>query len=178
MANAKKQSQLQNLTEVLTNSSNFALIKHEKTKHTSLEKLRKELKKNETSVQVVKNSILEKAVRKLSQKDASMKKFASTVFPLKETTAIIAFKSDWSAGLSAFHNYTEKEQTLSFKAAVLDKSVYNANDLVKIAKLPSRPELMAKVIGSMKSPMYGLVYNMKFNMQKLVYVLNEKSKKG
>lgn len=178
MANAKKQSQLQSLTEALTSSSNFALIKHEKTKHTSLEKLRKELKKNNSSIQVVKNSIFEKAVRKLAQKDKTMKQFASTVFPLKETTAVVSFKSDWSAGLSAFHNYTDKEQTLSFKAAVLDSSVYNASDLVKIAKLPSRPELIAKVIGSMKSPMYGLVYNMKFNMQKLVYVLNEKSKKG
>ncbi len=178
MASLKKQNQFDALTKVLTSSANFALIKHEKTKHIALEKLRKELKKNKSSVKVVKNSIMQKAVQKLAQKDPSMKKFASSVFPLKETSALISFNADWSEGLSAFYKYSEKEQSLSFKAGILDHAVYSGEDLNKIAKLPARPQLMAKVIGSMKSPMYSLVWGMKFNMQKLVYILNEQSKKG
>lgn len=178
MASTKKQTQLQALTEVLNKSSNFALIKHEKTTHIALEKLRKELKKNDTSLQVVKNSIIEKAVMKLAQRDASMKKFASTTFPLKETTAIVSFSKDWSQGVSTFFNYSQKEQSLTFKSGILDNSVYSADDLTKIAKLPPRPQLVAKLIGSMKSPMYSFVYGLKFNMQKFVYILNEKSKQG
>lgn len=178
MASIKKQTQLTALTEVLNKSSNFALVKHDKTKHIALEKLRRELKKNDSSLQVVKNSIIEKAVVKLAQRDASMKKFATNAFPLKETTALVSFNADWSGGVSAFFNYSQKEQTLSFKAGILDDTVYNADDLMKIAKLPSRPQLIAKLIGSMKSPMYSLVYAMKFNIQKFVYILNEKSKQG
>lgn len=178
MANAKKQSQLQTLIDVLNTSSNFILVKHEKTKHIALENLRKSLRASDSSLKIMKNSILEKAIKQMGSSNNALKTFSKKALPLKETTALIAFKGDWSKGVSAFHKFSEKEQTLSFKVGLLDKSAYGADDLIKIAKLPGRAELAAKVIGSMKSPMYGFVHAMKFNMQKFVYVLNEKAKKG
>ena len=178
MANAKKESQLQSLTDLIKASSNFALIKHEKTKHIALEGLRKDLKTNESSLKIIKNSILEKAIKQIGTTNKSLKEFSSKAFPLKETTAIVSFSNDWSKGVSAFHKFSQKEQTLSFKFGVLDNTVYGADDLVKIAKLPGRAELTAKVIGSMKSPIYGFVHALKFNMQKFVYVLNAKAKQS
>ncbi len=178
MANAKKHSQLKALSDVMLQSSNFALIKHDKTTHIALENLRKSLKKHQSSVQVVKNSLIEKTIMKMADSNKTLKKFASEVFPLKETSALVSFNSDWSAGLSAFFGFSEKEQSLTFKAGILDNNIYKADELVKIAKLPSRPQLTAKLIGAMKSPMFSFVYGIKFNMQKLVYVLNEQAKKG
>lgn len=178
MANTKKLSQLQSLVELIQASENFALIKHEKTKHLALEGLRKSLRTSDSSIKVIKNSILEKAIKQVGTKNKALKEFSTKAFPLKETTAFVSFNSDWSKGVSAFHTYAQKEQTLSFKYGILDNSIYNSEDLVKIAKLPGRAELTAKVIGSMKSPIYGFVHALKFNMQKIVYVLNAKAKQS
>lgn len=178
MASIKKTTQLQSLIDVLNTSKNFALIKHEKTKHLALEALRKELKANDSTVKVMKNSLLEKAIKKMGSSNNALKDFGSKALPLKETTALVSFKGDWSKGVSAFHKYSQKEQSLTFKFGLLDNKVYGADDLNKIAKLPPKAELVAKLIGSMKSPMYGLVYGMKFNMQKFVYILNAKAKQG
>jgi len=44
-----------------------------------------------------------------------------------------------------------------------------------MAELPSKEELLGKIIGSMKSPMSKFVYALKFNTNKLVYILKQKS---
>ena len=177
MANTKKQSLVTELLDTLEKNNNFALVKFEKTAHTSLEGLRRELKKNDATLKVMKNTLLEKALSKLSSKKNELKNFQKKALPIKENTGLLALKADWNKGLGAFYQYTKKDSTLSFKAAILDNEVYLTDDLNRIATLPSRPELIAKVIGGMKSPSSKLVYAMKFNMQKLVYVLSEKSKK-
>lgn len=178
MPTQRKQQQLDTLLQNLEQSSNFALVKFDRTSHTSLESLRKELKKNNAKLRVIKNSIFEKAVNKLSAKQDNLKELQKKTNSIKENSGFLTFDQDWSAGLKAFADFSKKDTTLSFKVGVLDGGVYVTQDLIKIADLPSKAELMAKVIGGMKSPMYSLVYGMKFNMQKIVYVLSEKSKKG
>ena len=53
---------------------------------------------------------------------------------------------------------------------------YNAEKALQIAQLPSREELLGKIIGSMKNPISKFVYALKFNTDKFVYILKAKSK--
>jgi large subunit ribosomal protein L10 len=176
MANTKKTSQLDTLMGQLETDSNFALVKYEKTTHIALEGLRKELKTNDSKIKIFKNTLLEKAIRKLSVKNKALNEVVKQAFPLKENSALLALGEDWSKGLSAFHKYTDKEKTLSFKVGLLENQVYKESDLKKIAQLPGKDQLVAKLIGTMKAPMYKFTFAMKFNMQKLVYVLDVKAK--
>ncbi|QQR64213.1 50S ribosomal protein L10 [Candidatus Roizmanbacteria bacterium] len=70
MANQAKKTQVVSLVELLNSTPNFALVKYEKTKHKSLEELRKGLKEHQAQIRVVKNTLLQKA---LQTKAASMK---------------------------------------------------------------------------------------------------------
>ena len=176
MANLQKQETVTEILNTLQGSENIALIKFEKTTHISLEGLRKDLKKNKAKLSVIKNTLLEKAVNKLATEKETLKDFGTKAFPLKETTGLLTFDTDWSSALKAFSEYAKKDSTLSFKAGILDGNVYLTEELKRIATLPSKAELVAKVIGSMKSPSTKLVYSMKFNLQKLVFVLAEKSR--
>jgi large subunit ribosomal protein L10 len=176
MPSQKKLTQVESLLKQLREKPNFAVIKFDRTSHTSLESLRKELKKANSKLKVVKNSLFEKALHKLSTENKDLKTFNKKSGDIKESSGLVSFDTDWSAGIKAFYDYAQKDTTLSFKVGILEGEAYLTEDLAKIAKLPSKPELMAKVIGGMKSPMFSLVYGMKFNMQKLVYVLSEKSK--
>lgn len=176
MVSLQKQSQVDQLSKTLTASSNFILIKFDKTNHHSLEKLRKELKKNDARLSVIKNSLLEKAINKLSTTNKLFIDFRKKFLPLKENTAVLMLEGDWSKGLNAFYQFAKTEKSLSFKFGTLDKALYSQPEVERIAQLPGKDVLMAKIIGSMKSPMSKVVYAMKYNTQKFVYILQQKAK--
>lgn len=95
---------------------------------------------------------------------------------MKESTAIMILGDDWGAGIKAFQQFAEKDKSLGFKLSLLDNVVYSQEDTKKIALLPSKAELMAKIIGQFKTPMSKITYSMKYNMQKFTYILAQKSK--
>lgn len=174
----KKDTQIDDLVQQLEHADNFALIKYEKTLHTALEGLRRELKTSDSKLKMVKNTLLEKAVRRLSHKNKQLNEVAKAAFPLKDNTALLSLGADWSKGLSSFHTFSTKEKSVTFKLGFLERKVYAAAQLKQIAQLPSRDQLVAQLIGTMKAPMAHITTAMKFNMQKFVFVLNAKASQG
>ena len=59
----------------------------------------------------------------------------------------------------------------------LEKKVQSAADMIAIAQLPSKQELLAKVVGSVAAPMSGLVRVLNGNIKGLVIALNAMSQK-
>lgn len=171
MASLKKQNILESLSEFLKNNSNFTFIRFEKTTHSQLETLRKSLKKEGGTFKVVKNSLLEKAINRLTSEKKELKALKEKIMPLKNNTAIVSLGKDWSRNLKTFFDFSEKEKTLAFKVGILDDVIYMADEMTRIAKLPSKDQLYGQLIFSMKSPANKLVYAMKYNINKLVYVL-------
>jgi len=178
MANAAKQTQLDKTTSFLNDYPSFALLKYEKTTHTSLESLRKQLKKTGSKVLVVKNTILQKAINKLSgnKESAHLRNVQKETKDLKENTALLGLGTDWSLGMNAIFTFFKADKTVTFKVGCLDKQTYGETDLIRIAQLPSKAEIVAKMLGSMKSPIAHMTNALKFNMQKFVYILNAKAK--
>ncbi len=176
MVSNQKKSAVQSFVEKLQKNSNFALIKFDKTTHQALETLRKSLKKEQSSFSVIKNTLFEKAINKLALKNKNLKELKKKFFPLKDTSALLSLGEDWNKGLSAFYQFTQKEKTLDFRFGILDDQNYDSLTLSQIAQLPGKDQLMAKIIGSMKSPMGKLIYSLKYNTNKFVYILSTKSK--
>lgn len=178
MANQTKKTQVDALVELLNSAPNFALIKYEKTKHKSLEELRLGLKEQNSKIRVVKNTLLQKALQTQAKSKKELVELVTKIFPLKESTAVLTLGDDYAKGLKAFHTFAKKDATVSFKIGILDNSMYLGEDLQKIAVLPSKAELIAKLIGGLKSPSSKLVYAMKFNISKLTLVLKERAKQA
>lgn len=176
MVSIQKKSQVETLSNILKDKSNFLLVKIDKTTHQNLESLRKELKKTNSSFKVIKNSLFEKALNRISDSRMLLKDLKKKFFPLRQPSALINLDENWDKGLKAFYEFIQKEKTLSFKLALLDNVLYNSEETEKIAKLPSKNDLIAKIIGSLKSPINKLVYSLKYNTNKLVYILQAKSK--
>lgn len=176
MVHSLKKEAVQSLSDLIEKNSNIAFVSFKKTTHQALETLRKDLKKSKAKMKVMKNSLLEKAIGKLVDKNKLFADLKKTYFPLKDSTAILLLSDDWGAGVKAFYQFSEKDKTLSFKLALLDHVLYSQEETKRIATLPSREELIAKIIGQTKSPLTKLTYVMKFHMQKITYILSEKSK--
>lgn len=178
MVNQKKQIKLEALTELLDKNQNFVIIKYEKTAHTALEELRRNLKKTSSKLKVIKNSLLKKAVNQLSGKRKEFHELKKKFFPLKENSAVLSLTNDYTTGLSSFFKFAETNKTLAFKFGILDNKLYLSEEINHIAELPPREQIIAKIIESFKSPTSRLVYSMKFNINKLVYILKTKSTKS
>lgn len=178
MASQNKKLQVDSLSQLITNASHFALIKYDNTSHQKLENLRQELKKDDAKLRVIKRSLFEKSLKKLAQQRRELKDFVKTVFPLKENSALLTLGEDYLQGLNIFAKMAKNEKSLSFKFGFLDKKIYPADVLDKIAQLPGREQLLAKLIGSMKGSQAKLVYTLKYNVTKLTYVLKERGKQN
>ena len=97
---------------------------------------------------------------------------------LRENTGLLGFGRDWSLGMNTFFTFSKTDKTVGFKVGVLDKQTYGEESLLRIAELPSRGELVGKMISGMKSPTSHFVNAIKFNIQKFVYILNSKAKQS
>lgn len=174
MPNAKKVAVVDQLSQQFAANQNITLIGFDKTKHTALETLRRALRKANASLTVVKTSLLEKAIEHTGELNALKEK----ALPLKNSIAIVDMKGDWSAGLKAIYDFAKKETSVAFKVGFLDKIVYDKSTLERLAQLPSKTELLGKIIGSLKSPMYRVDSAIKFPMNYFVNVLKARQAKG
>ena len=174
MVNKQKILKVKEIQDLLKNNKNIVLLSFNKTTHQSLEGLRKELRKKGSSIRVIKNILFEKAVNKLSIENKKYFEFRKQFFPLKKSTAILLFKDDWSKGLKTFSEFVKKDGSMDFKFGLIDNLVYDYKDIKKIAQLPTKDELIAKILLCMKSPFIKLIYAGKYNTQKFVFILNSK----
>ncbi len=178
MITESKKNQVDHLISKLETHPHFVLITFTNTSHRDLEEIRTGIKSADSALKVIKNSLFEKAVRRLSQKTKYLGNVQDTVFPIKDHTLLLTLGDDYALGLSTFYKLIAKKDSLTFKFGVLDGKLYQDSELLKIAKLPSRLELLARVIGSIKSPSSRLVHSMKFGISKLTLVLIERSKQN
>jgi large subunit ribosomal protein L10 len=178
MANTQKKDIVSSVQSAIEGGKNFALIQFEKTTHKDLEGIKKDLLKKDAKIKVIKNTLFEKAVNILSEKNSSFKSISKSFFPLKARSALLTFNSDWSDALKAFYTKIKGSESFSFKFGLIENTPYDAKGMNALATLPGKTELMGKLIGTMKNPMARTVATIKNPMQKFVYVLSAKAKQG
>ncbi|KKQ38612.1 MAG: 50S ribosomal protein L10 [Candidatus Roizmanbacteria bacterium GW2011_GWA2_37_7] len=176
MANKQKKNIVASITDSIKDELNFALVQFENISHQSMESMRHDLKKAGAKLQVVKNTLFEKSVNQLSQTNSAYKKIRKESFPLKDKSALISFTGEWINGLKKYYEFSKDNDNLSFKLGVIDKVFFNHEGLTKLAQLPGKDQLMAQLIGIIKNPITKTTRALSSPMQKLVFVLSQKSK--
>lgn len=130
---------------------------------------RTEFRKADCEYKVLKNTLVRKAFNELGV----------TAFDedLNGPTAI-AFGSDETAAAKVAVKACEKYNgIISVKSAYVDGGYVDANGVKALSKMPSREELIAKLLGSLNSPIAGFVGVLSGVSRKLVIALNAISEK-
>ena len=71
------------------------------------------------------------------------------------------------------YNFSLKNENLKILGGFLENQLRNMEEIIILAKIPSKQELLAKFIGSIKAPMSGFVNVLQGNIKGLVYVLSQ-----
>lgn len=137
-------------------------------------KLRFELKKNDTDLKVVKNRL---AIRALEGQD--LPEFKKQ---FDYMTAVAFSWKDPSAGAKALTKFAKDNDKLKIRGGLVEGKVINLNDIKTLANLPSKPELLAKLLGTLMAVPTGFVRVLNGVPSKWVYLLDamkrQKEQKG
>jgi large subunit ribosomal protein L10 len=87
-------------------------------------------------------------------------------------TAIALAMEDAVAPARVLSKFAKDHEKLSLRGGYMDGRKITTQDIKALSNLPSREVLLAKMLGSMKSPVTGIVQVLAGPARKLVYALN------
>ena len=90
---------------------------------------------------------------------------------LEHNTALAFSAEDPVAPAKILNDFSKDHKALELKAGVLDGKVIAVEEVKALAELPSREELLAKLVGSMQAPISGLVNVLQGTIRNFVYTL-------
>jgi large subunit ribosomal protein L10 len=132
--------------------------------------LRTKLRDAEARFRVVKNSLTERAS---DQAGTEMLK------PMLEGPTALTFVSgDAAVAAKALNDAARALGTLEFKGALMNGSLLSAEDVRSLARLPSRDVMYAQLVGTIASPISGLVRTLNALISGLAVQLGQIAEKG
>ncbi|MBE5816370.1 MAG: 50S ribosomal protein L10 [Clostridiales bacterium] len=148
----------------LQNSQSAIIIDYKGLNVEQATKLRKECRENDVDYKIYKNTLIKIAANEIGLEDKE------GVF--EGPTAIAFGMKDPVAPAKILKKYIGEFKKCEFKAGIVDGEFYTADEVVKLADLPSKEELIAKMLGSLNAPISGLVRSLSGIIGGLGIVLN------
>lgn len=158
------------LTEKIKDAKTLAFADYRGLTVNQISDLRNKVKKAGGEVIVTKNSLMKRALAK--------NRLPVTSEQLTGPTAAIFAPEDEIAPIKAVAESARATGLPSFKFGFFQKRLLDSAGLNELATIPSKPELAAKVVGALSTPLYRIVGVLQANIRNLVSVLDQAAKKG
>ncbi len=149
MNRTDKSEVVNRLTKKLSEATNLYLTGFTEVGVGSMTQLRRELRAAGGEYVVVKNTL---ALRALEA--ASVTVFGAEL--LVGPTAIVFPGEDPVAAAKVLKEFQKEHEGLTLKAGLLDGQPVSSEDVAKLARLPSREQLLGQAVGVLQSPLQGL----------------------
>lgn len=164
MPTTRKEETVARLRERLAAAKHLILTDYTGLSVGEITRLRGSLRKDGSGYAVVKNTLFRIAAGdELSETLGAF---------LAGPTGIVFAESDPVAPAKALKTFSDSVKSVTVKAAYIDGRLADAKQVALLASLPSKQELLTKLVGSLANPMRGLVTVLSGNQRGLVQVLN------
>ncbi len=149
MPTATKETRVAEIKERFNASQAVIMVDYRGLTVKQMESLRGKLRETGCETKIYKNSLTEIAVRELAL--PNMDAF------LAGPTAFVFIADDAVAPAKALTAFAKENQALEIKGGFVQNQIVDAAGINAIATLPSREELIAKLLGTMQNPLTGTV---------------------
>ena len=163
LAHTKKKEIIKSLKEKISKQKSIIFVAVEKIKAEELFDLREKLKTDDCLLTVSKKTLLNKAFEE-EKIEIGFKELEGQV------GLIFGFK-DEIAPAKISYNFKKQNQNLKILGGFFGNQLIGAEEIITLAKLPSRNELLAKLVGSIASPISGFANVLQGNIKGLITVL-------
>ncbi len=170
----KKEEVLAELNDLFANSKSVVFSGYKGVSVKDLSDLRRKLRKNEVTFKVAKKTLIKMAAEKAGFKDIPDEALDGQVG--------VAFgMGDEVAAVKTLFEFSKTNEAVSLLGALMEGRTLSKEETLQLAKIPSREELLAKLVGSMKSPIsgfHGTLYSLLRSFVGVVGAYKEKLEKS
>ena len=166
----KKAEVVKELADLLSESKMTVVAKYEGTTVKAMQELRRQCEENGTTVKVVKNRLVIKALGSTdSHKEADTSDLQGML--------MYAFNAnDEVAPAQVLHTMAKTEKQIEFVGAFdADGNKLTADEVKALAQLPSKDEMIATVLNTLKSPVNNVVSGLGGNLHGLLDAIAAKA---
>ena len=143
-----KQPIVQAIAEDIKDAASVVLVDYRGLTVAEDTALRKQLREAGIVYKVCKNTMMKRAFEGTD--------FAALDEHLEGPSAIAISKDDATAPARILCKFAKDAKALELKAGVVEGTVYDVAGLTELSKVPSREELLSKLLGSLQSPITNL----------------------
>lgn len=151
---AQKEQEVNELAEKIKAAKIVLLTDYRGITVDSVTGLRADLRKANTEYKVIKNNITRRALEKCG--------YESLDASLEGPTAVVLNSEDYLDTAKTIYEFTKANDFYKIKAGIIDGKVMTAEEIIALAKLPSKETLIGMLAGALLG-----------NISKLAVALNE-----
>ena len=137
----QKEEEVSKLAEKLKEARVILLTDYRGINVADVTKLRADLRNANSEYKVIKNNIIKRAL------DANGESGLDDL--LEGPTAIVIGTEDYLEPSKVIYNFSKNNEFYKIKGGIIEGKVMTAEEIITLAKLPSRQELMAKLAGAL-----------------------------
>jgi len=161
----QKEEILNQLTDRLNKMKSAVFVDYSGLNVKSVEQLRSSLREEDVSYQVAKKTLIKLALEKAGLKEID-------IMSLPGQIAVAASEQDEVMPARLLKKFQKDNEALAILGGILEKKFVAEAKILELADLPTRDELIARVIGSIRAPLAGLVNVLQGGMRNFLNVLS------
>jgi large subunit ribosomal protein L10 len=155
----QKQTVIDSIKEQMNGASSIVVVNYRGLTVEQDTELRKTLREANVTYKVFKNSMM-----KFAFKGTDYEQLSDV---LVGPSAVAISYDDATAGPRILKAMAKTMKAIEFKAGVVEGDLFDAAGVLRVASVPSRDELIAKLLGSFKSPISSFARTMKALAEKM-----------
>ncbi len=165
----KKTELLEKYKDILSNHEGYFLVNSDSIDTATVTNLKKDLKDAGANITVVKNTIFKIALQDTKQ-PVEVQNFDGS-------TAVIYFESDPTAPAKLVKKVQKDSELLNARGGVYEGKFLSEAQVMQLADIPSREELLGMLVGTMSAPLTGFMNAVTGNVRGLTVALRGISEK-
>lgn len=158
----QKKELVKNLAQKIKDAKSVVFVDYKGLKVKNITDLKKELKNNKSDFKVVKKTLISRAL-----KNAGLKLDVTDM----EGQVALVVSGDETSGARVIYNFGKGNKNLKILKGMLDAKEMNMEEMETLAKIPSKEELLGKLVGTINAPVSGFVNVLAGNIRGLVQAI-------
>lgn len=164
----QKEAALNSIKEQIAGAKSVIFTDYKGMKMNELQEIRKNIKAKGGNFEIAKITLVGKAFESPKVKELVDKASLAVAYSVEDEVGVA----------KEIKKYTKTNSNMKILGGYYEGNFISAEEMIKLADIPSKEELIVKLLGTLKSPLYRLVGNLGGQAPKLVRTLQAIVDKG
>ena len=165
LTKTQKQKILEDLKDKVAKQKAIILVGITGLKVKDISELRKKLKATDGNLKVAKKTLIEKVFKE--------KKLEFDKKNFKEEVALVFGFKDEILPAKTVYQFSLGNEKVKILGGFIENKMKTIEDIIALAQIPTRDELLSRLVASIKAPVSNFVYALNYNLKGLMYLLTK-----